>query len=67
MTEHQKTYLVLPHYDAGLLSPENLEHLAQLARKYKVPQTKITGAQRVAFLGMEPEAMAALRIELGLP
>lgn len=67
MSDNQKTYLVLPHYDAGLLSPENLEHLAQLARKYKVPQTKITGAQRVAFLGMEPEAMVALRAELGLP
>lgn len=67
MSENQKTYLVLPQYDAGLLGPDDLEHLAALARKYNVPQTKITGAQRVAFLGMEPEAMAALRTELGMP
>jgi NAD(P)H-nitrite reductase large subunit len=58
---------VLPHFDAGLLSPEDLEHLAALARKYRIPKTKITGAQRVAFLGMEPEALEALRAELHLP
>jgi NAD(P)H-nitrite reductase large subunit len=67
MDDKQKTYLVLPHYDAGLLSPEDLEQLAALARKYNIPQTKITGAQRIAFLGMEPAAMAALRTELKLP
>ncbi len=67
MTEQLKTYLVLPHFDAGLLTPEDLEQLAVLARKYNIPQTKITGAQRIAFLGMEEAAMAALKEELGLP
>lgn len=67
MEDNHKTYLVLPQFDAGLLSPEDLEHLAVLARKYRVPKTKITGAQRVAFLGMEPEALEALRKELRLP
>nr|WP_321464493.1 nitrite reductase [uncultured Desulfobulbus sp.] len=67
MTENLKTYLVLPHFDAGLLSPEDLERLAALARTYNIPQTKITGAQRVAFLGMEEANIAALKAELGLP
>ncbi|MGE4560988.1 MAG: nitrite reductase [Desulfobulbus sp.] len=67
MTENLKTYLVLPHFDAGLLNPEDLEQLAALARKYNIPQTKVTGAQRVAFLGMEEASMAALKDELGLP
>jgi len=67
MIENLKTYLVLPHFDAGLLTPEDLEQLVVLARKYNIPQTKITGAQRIAFLGMEEEAMAALRDELALP
>jgi len=67
MDNTHKTYLVLPHFDAGLLSPEDLEQLAALARKYRIPKTKITGAQRVAFLGMEPEALEALRAELHLP
>ena len=67
MSDQQKTYLVLPHFQAGLLSPQDLEQLAQLARKYQVPRTKITSAQRVAFLGMEPEAMQALQAELQIP
>jgi NAD(P)H-nitrite reductase large subunit len=64
MSDNQKTYLVLPHFNAGLLSPEELEQLAGLARKYDIPKTKITGAQRVAFLGMAPEAVEALKAEL---
>ena len=67
MNDNLKTYLVLPYFDAGLLTPEDLEQLAALARKYNIPKTKITGAQRIAFLGMEEEKIAALKDELGLP
>lgn len=67
MNDHQKTYLALPHLNAGLLSPEELEQLAALARTYHIPKIKIIGAQRVAFLGMEPEALAALKEELHIP
>ena len=67
MSDNQKTYLVLPHFNAGLLSPEELEQLAGLARKYDIPKTKITGAQRIAFLGMAPEAVEALKAELEIP
>lgn len=67
MDNRQKTYLVLPQFYAGMLTPEDLEYLAALARKYQIPKTKITGAQRVAFLGLEPEALEALKAELQLP
>ena len=67
MTNTQKTYLVLPQFHAGMLTPEDLEQLAALARKYQIPRTKITGAQRVAFLGLEPEALEALKAELQIP
>ena len=50
-----------------MLTPEDLEHLAALTKKYQVPHTKITGAQRVAFLGLEPEALEALKDELQIP
>jgi len=67
MTDTPKTYLVLPQFHAGMLTPEDLEQLAALARKYRIPQTKITGAQRIAFLGLEPEALEAVKEELQLP
>ena len=66
MTDTPKTYLVIPQFHAGMLTPEDLEQLAALARKYRIPQTKITGAQRIAFLGLEPEALEAVKEELQL-
>lgn len=68
MEQHNpKTYLVLPELDAGMLSPEDLERLTALVRKYQIPMTKITGAQRIAFLGLEPEQLAAVQSELAIP
>ena len=67
MSDNHKTFLVLPHFNAGLLSPEELEQLADLARKYRIPKIKVTSAQRVALLGMEPEALETLRSELQIP
>jgi NAD(P)H-nitrite reductase large subunit len=64
--EH-KTYVILPGFHAGMLTVDDLERLAGLARKYEVPGVKITGAQRVAFLGLPPERLAELRRELALP
>ena len=32
MDDTHKTYLVLPHFDAGLLSPEDLERLTTIYR-----------------------------------
>ncbi len=67
MIEQEKSYLVLPQYHAGQLTPDELEQLAMLARKYHVPQIKVTGAQRIAFLGTEPRDLEALKEELHLP
>lgn len=61
------TYIVIPEIHAGLLSLDDLNRLTQLVKKYEVPMTKVTGAQRVAFLGMEPEKLGALKAELGIP
>jgi len=65
--QHPKTYVILPQFQAGALSVEDLERLAALARKYEVPLTKITGAQRIAFLGLSEEQAVRLGRELGLP
>lgn len=62
-----KTYVILPGFHAGMLTADDLEHLAALARKYEAPGVKITTAQRVAFLGLPPERLAELRRELALP
>ena len=62
----QKTYMTLPGFHAGMLNPEDLERLAQLARTYAIPGIKITSAQRIALLGAEPEQLSALQRDLKL-
>ncbi len=48
----------------GLFSPKDLASILEVINKYDVPATKITGAQRLALLGMEQEDMKALHQEL---
>ncbi|MBM9537481.1 nitrite reductase [Desulfobulbus alkaliphilus] len=61
-----KTYTVLPDIHAGMLTPDNLENLAALARSYRIPRMKITSAQRIAVLGLAPDDLQALQAELGI-
>lgn len=49
-----KTYNVLPGPKMGLVTPQYLEEVAALARKYEVPFLKLTGAQRIAIAGHSP-------------
>ena len=48
----------------GLFFPKDLSSILEIINKYDVPATKITGAQRLALLGMEKEQMQAIHKEL---
>ena len=61
-----KTYNIIPGPRMGVVTPDYLETVAALARKYDVPLVKITSAQRLALAGHAPEAVAAIWQELGL-
>jgi len=50
-----KTYGVSTRTPGGIVSPEHLERVAAVARKYGVPLVKITSGQRIALLDI-PEA-----------
>ena len=49
----KKTYGIAPHVPCGLVTPDILEKLASVARKYNVHTLKITSAARIALLGIE--------------
>ena len=59
-----KTYSVIPGLNMGLFSPKDLAEILAIINKYDVPATKITGAQRLALLGMEQKAMQEMHREL---
>lgn len=50
----KETYAIVPRIPMGILTPEILEKLAKVARKYNVRIIKITSGQRIALIGFKP-------------
>lgn len=51
----KKTYAIVPRTPVGLVTPEELEAIANVARKYQIPVIKITSGQRFALVGMQKD------------
>jgi NAD(P)H-nitrite reductase large subunit len=51
----KRTYALVPRMPVGVVTPEMLESIARVARKYGAPAVKITSGQRIALVGIEPE------------
>ncbi len=62
----KETYAIVPRTPMGLITPDILENIAKVARKYEIPIIKITSAQRLALVGMKPEIVDEVWQELGL-
>jgi NAD(P)H-nitrite reductase large subunit len=60
-----KTYAVTTRIPAGIITPDQLETLARVGRKYHVPILKITSGQRVLFAGIAPEDVPRVIADLG--
>jgi NAD(P)H-nitrite reductase large subunit len=72
MVEHPKgailqrdkeTYAIVPRTPVGLVTPDDLEALAGVARKYNIPVIKITSGQRFALVGLKKEDVDRIGIE----
>jgi len=50
-----QTYAIAPHIPCGLLTPDLLRRVADVAEKYSVKVVKITGATRLAIIGLKEE------------
>jgi NAD(P)H-nitrite reductase large subunit len=62
----KQTYAIVPRTPVGLVTPENLERIAAVARKYAIPVIKITSGQRFALVGMKAEDVDPIWTDLGL-
>jgi NAD(P)H-nitrite reductase large subunit len=49
LQRERKTYAIGPRTPVGLVTPEVLEALARVAKRYKVPIIKITSGQRMPW------------------
>jgi NAD(P)H-nitrite reductase large subunit len=61
-----ETYAVAPHIPCGVVTPKILRKIADAAEKYGTKAIKITGAARIAMVGIKEEDIENLWNELGL-
>jgi NAD(P)H-nitrite reductase large subunit len=61
-----KTYAVAPHIPCGVVTPELLRRIADVAEKYNAQAIKITGATRIAIVGLEEEHIDSVWDDLKL-
>ena len=65
----KKSYAIVPRTPVGLVSPEVLEAISSVVRKYNIPVTKITSGQRLALIGMKRDEVDQvwhdLKMEVG--
>ncbi len=59
------TYAIAPHIPCGVATPELLRKLADVAENYNAQAIKITGATRIAIVGVKEEDIDKIWAELG--
>jgi len=62
----KQTYAVAPHIPCGVIKPETLRKLADVAEKYNAQALKITSAARIAIVGVEEQDVENIWSELGM-
>ncbi len=51
----KETYAIVPHLPLGLITPEQLRKIADVADKYQPAALKVTSAARIAIVGLKEE------------
>ena len=62
----KQTYAVAPHIPCGVIKPETLRKLADVAEKYKAQALKITSAARIAIVGVQQQDVESIWTELAM-
>lgn len=63
----KQTYAIAPHIPGGIiLDPNVLRKIADIAEKYEAKALKLTSAQRIAIVGIDPEKLDAAWDDLGM-
>ncbi|MGD8369538.1 MAG: NAD(P)/FAD-dependent oxidoreductase [Desulfobacterales bacterium] len=62
----KETYAIAPHIPCGVVTPALLRRIADVAEKYGAKALKITGATRIAIVGLKEQDIDAVWEELAL-
>ncbi len=58
------SFSVVPRMWGGLTNPQELRAIADVAEKFKVPEIKVTGGQRIDLFGVQKEDLPAVWADL---
>jgi nitrite reductase (NADH) large subunit len=61
------TFSVVPEMAGGVCTPAELQRIANVAVKYRVPLVKLTGGQRIDLVGVRKDDLPHVWRELGMP
>ncbi|WP_299982945.1 NAD(P)/FAD-dependent oxidoreductase [Desulfobacula sp.] len=61
-----ETYAIAPHIPCGIVKPEQLRKLADVAQKHNVSDLKITSAARIALIGIREDQVDEIWEDLGM-
>ncbi|WP_300455821.1 NAD(P)/FAD-dependent oxidoreductase [Desulfobacula sp.] len=61
-----ETYAIAPHIPCGVVTPDLLRKIADVSEKFNAQAIKITGATRIAIVGLKEEDIDSAWEELGL-
>lgn len=62
----KETYAIAPHIPCGVVTPDLLRKIADVADTYHAQAVKITGATRIAIVGLKEEDIDAAWADLGM-
>lgn len=61
----KKTYAIVPRTPMGMLTPDFLENLLKVVKKWSIPIIKITSGQRIALVGIPEDKIDPVWDDLG--
>jgi len=62
----KETFAIAPHIPGGIIDPAGLRRIADVAEKYNAKVLKITSAQRIAIVGIDPKDIDSAWNDLGM-
>ncbi|MFO8088940.1 MAG: hypothetical protein R6U13_03820 [Desulfatiglandaceae bacterium] len=62
----KETYAIVPRTPLGIVTPEILETISGVIKKYNIPVVKITSGQRMALVGLKEDDVAPAWKDLGM-
>ena len=62
----RQTYGIAPHMPCGVVTPDMLRKIADVAERYDCKMLKLTSAARIAMLGIKEEDIDAIWADLGM-